>query len=182
MIEDEAAEYCDAAIPAAPGDSQADAGSLHVLIARQPFFKGLSPAQLRLLAGSAMVTRFEPNQWILRAGHSANRFYLVVEGKVALESDKKYRALLPSQTRGPGDDLGWSWLFPPFCPQFSARAVEPTRVIFFHGDRLRRQCEEDHDLGYELMRRIAGATIHTLNAPLKKQLIQIPFPPASPLC
>jgi hypothetical protein len=46
----------------------------------------------------------------------------------------------------------------------NARALEPTRTIFFHGTRLREQCEQDHELGYQLMKRIAVVAIKCLGA------------------
>ena len=77
-------------------------------------------------------------------------------GIVSLEAEAADRRTLPIQTLGPGEDLGWSWLFPPYLMHFAARALEPTRVILFYGTRLRQQCEEDHDFGYEIMKRVAA--------------------------
>ena len=111
-----------------------------------------------------MEIKFEPGQSILQEGSPANRFYLILEGKVVLESEAPDHELIPLQTLGPGDDLGWSWLFPPYLLHFSARAVEPTRTIFFYGTGLREQCEQDHDLGFELMQRIAGVLIRRLQS------------------
>ena len=138
--------------------------SLYTLIVQQPFFKGLNAHQLQLLTDSAMGTQFEPGQSIFKEGSPANRFYLILEGKVVLESELAERGLIPIETLGPGDDLGWSWLFPPYSLQLSARALEPTRTIFFYGTRLREQCEQDHDLGYELTKRIAEVVIKRLRA------------------
>jgi CRP/FNR family cyclic AMP-dependent transcriptional regulator len=129
-------------------------GSLFNLIEKQTFFKGLKIAQLQLLTDSAMEMQFEPGQLILEEGSPANRFYLILAGKVVLESAIKERGIVHIETLGPGDDLGWSWLLPPYYLQLSARAVEPTQTIFFYGTRLREQCEQDHDFGYELMQRI----------------------------
>ena len=131
------------------------AQALHSLIERQPFFKGLSTEHIQVLAESAMEIKFEPGESIFQEGSPANRFYLILEGRVMLESEKKDRNLIPIQTLEPGDDLGWSWLFPPYLVQLSARALEPTKAIFFYGTRLREQCEQDHELGYQLMKRIA---------------------------
>jgi len=128
---------------------------LYALIKQQPFFKGLDPHQLQLLADSAMLTHFETGQTILKEGSPANRFYLILEGKVVIESEMVERGMIPIQTLGPGDDLGWSWLFPPFFLQLSARALMPTKTIFFYGTGLREQCEQDHELGYQLLTRIA---------------------------
>ena len=138
--------------------------SLCALIEQQPFFKGLNAHQLELLTGSAMEMQFEPGQSILQEGSPANRFYLILEGKVVLESKLEEGGMIPIQTLGPGDDLGWSWLFPPHYLHFSARALEPTRTILFYGTRLREQCEQDHDLGYQLLQRIAEVVIQHLRA------------------
>jgi CRP/FNR family cyclic AMP-dependent transcriptional regulator len=138
--------------------------TLYKLIERQPFFKGLNPPQLQLLADSAMKSEFETGQWILRDAEPANRFYLILEGRVVLESEVKDRGSVPIRTLGPGDDLGWSWLFPPYYTHFGARAIEPVKAIFFYGTRLREKCEEDHELGYEIMKRIAGVAVQNLHA------------------
>ena len=141
------------------------AQALFPLIAAQPFFKGMSPAQLQVLAESALEMSFETGQKIFEAGSPANRFYLILEGKVVLESElAEPGVMLPIQTLGPGDNLGSSWLFPPYLIHLGARAVEPTRTIFFYGTRLREQCEQDHELGYELMKRVAEVTTERLRA------------------
>ena len=131
--------------------------NLRDLIASQPFFKGLTSRQIDLLAESAMEREFAAGESIIEEGDPANRFYFILEGRVLLELEVPEQERVPVQTLGPGDDLGWSWLFPPYSLQFSARAVQPTRVIFFYGTRLRVQCEEDPKFGYELMKRAAGA-------------------------
>lgn len=140
------------------------AQQLFPLIEQQPFFKGLSNGQLRVLADSAIGIQFKPEQWIFREGQPANRFYLILEGKVVLESEVKERGRIAIRTLGPGENLGWSWLFPPYYLHFSARAIEPVKTIFFYGTRLRQQCEENHELGYELMKRVAGVLIKNLDA------------------
>ena len=142
----------------------AQSQSLRALIAEQPFFQGLNARQLQLLAESAMEMQFEPGQPIFEEGSPANRFYIILQGRVVLESEMADHNQIPVQTLGPGDELGWSWLFPPYYLHLSARAVEPTRTIFFYGTRLREQCEQDHELGYQLMKRIAEVATECLRA------------------
>lgn len=149
---------------AATGEPKTVSPSLYALIAQQRFFKGFNADQLQLLTDAAMEMSFEPGQSILQEGSPANRFYLILEGKVVLESELKEGEVLPIQTLGPGDDLGWSWLFPPYHLHLSARALEPTRTIFFFGTRLQVACERDHDFGYELMKRITEVAIQCLQA------------------
>lgn len=151
--------------PCASEAGYAQSQALYTLIAQQPFFKGLNPHQLQVLTDSALEMKFEPEQIIFAEGSPANRFYLILEGKVVLESEtKEHGVMIPIQTLGSGDDLGWSWLFPPYYMHLSARALEPTKTIFFYGTRLLEQCEQDHELGYQLMKRIAEVATQCLQA------------------
>ena len=68
------------------------------------------------------------------------------------------------ETLGVGELLGWSWLFPPYCWHFDARAVKPTKALCFYGTHLRELCEANHDLGYELMKRVAETVIKRLQS------------------
>ena len=140
------------------------------VIAEHPFLHGLKPEHLCLLADSAMRVRYETSELIFREGDPANRFYLIEQGRVSLESHRRDEAPVAVQVIGPGDVLGWSWLFPPYYWHFDARAVEPTTAIFFYGTRLREQCEQDHDFGFEMMKRMTQVVIHRLQA-TRKQLL-----------
>jgi CRP/FNR family transcriptional regulator, cyclic AMP receptor protein len=141
---------------------QAETQSLYDLIVKQPFLKGLNKDHLRLLAASAMRTTFSAGQLIFQKGDPANRFYLILAGGVLLESSDKDGAIHKLQRLGPGDVLGWSWLFPPYYWHFDAVAAEATDAIFFYGTRLRAECQKNHELGYELMRRVSEVVISRL--------------------
>ena len=140
------------------------------VIAAHPFLRDLRPAHLRLLADSAMRVRFEKDELIFREGDPANRFYLIEEGRVSLESHRADEAPVAVQVIGPGEVLGWSWLFPPYYWHFDARVLEPATAIFFYGTRLREQCEQDHAFGYEMMKRMTQVAIHRLQA-ARQQLL-----------
>jgi len=160
---DQSTEALNKSDPPATEAGSSTSQGLYRLVAQQPFFKGLEPRQLQIIADCAMQLHFEPGQTILEEGSPANRFYLILEGKVVIESEVAERGVIPIQTLGPGEDLGWSWLFPPFYTQFSARALLPTSAIFFYGTRLRERCEQDHELGYQLMMRIAEVMTQRLH-------------------
>lgn len=146
--------------------------ALEITAIEHPFLKNLSSDHLETMADSAMPVEFETGQIIFREGDLANRFYLIESGKVVLETSEKDQEPALIQTIGAGDVLGWSWLFPPYYWHFAARAVEPTKAIFFYGTRLREQCEADHDLGYEIMKRMAGIAINRLQA-TRQQLLEL---------
>ncbi len=129
-----------------------------------PFCHGLSRELLHKLTDCAMRVHFEPGQVIFREGEIANRFYLIQRGEVALESIERDSEPLPLQTIGPGDVLGWSWLFPPYYWHFDARALAPTEAIFFYGTWLREACEASDDLGYEFLKRISRIVLKRIQA------------------
>jgi CRP-like cAMP-binding protein len=141
-------------------------------IARQLFFEHLSGSDLDVLTGCAMQTKFSREEFIFHQGDVANRFYLIEDGCVALESYQPGRGALRIQTLGPGDALGWSWLFPPHIWRFSARVIESTRAIFFYGTWLRAQFEQHPRLADKLMRRMAQLVVERLQA-TQQQLVEI---------
>jgi CRP/FNR family cyclic AMP-dependent transcriptional regulator len=138
--------------------------SMEAVSLSHPFFAGLSPEHLKMLAGYGMHVQFKEGETIFQEGDIANRFYLIESGKVVLESHLKDGPSIPIQTIGKGDVLGWSWLYPPYYWNFDARAIEPTSAIFLYGTRLREDCESNPKLGLELLRRMAKVIIHRLQA------------------
>jgi CRP-like cAMP-binding protein len=63
-----------------------DRSELETQVAAQPLFIGISEHHIRMLADCAMHSHFEAGHVIFREGETANRFYLIEHGKVALES------------------------------------------------------------------------------------------------
>jgi CRP-like cAMP-binding protein len=157
-------------VPFGTSGDESAVNSLESHVRNHPFLRGLSPHQYRVLADCAMQTHFRANETIFREGDPANRFYLIQTGKVSLESFVKDRGCVQVQTIGPGDVLGWSWLFPPYYWHFNARSIEPTDAIFIYATPLREECESDHELGYELMKRLAEVMMKRLQATRWKML------------
>jgi len=142
------------------------------LIAAAPVFAGLSEDHLRLIAGCAVNERFDAGSYLFHEAHPADRFYLIREGSVALEIDVPGRGRRVLETLGPGELVGWSWLFPPYRWQFDGRALAPTGLIAFDGACLRAKADADHELGYQLMRRFAANVIDRLQA-TRLQLLDV---------
>ncbi len=145
-------------------------GRLATKVALHPFLAGMSRAHLSLLAECAMAAHFKSGEVVIREGELADRFYLIETGKVVLESGTSYGVPVIVDTIGAGDLLGWSWMFPPYLWQFTARAIKPTDALFFYGTILREHCEKDHSLGYELLKRSAAVMIRRLQAARGKLL------------
>ncbi len=134
----------------------------------------MSKSQLEVLMEDAMFDEFPANEVIFKEGAPANWFYLVLSGEVALDSPSRRandgRKPIRMQTLGAGDVLGWSWLYPPYSWQFTARTLTPVKAIFFYGIRLRECSEEDHELGYELMKRTAETAVKRLQVTRQRLL------------
>ena len=138
--------------------------TLEAILANHPFFKGFEPHYMQLITGCASNVRFQAGTYIFREGEPASSFYIIRQGKVALEVMAAQHGSLIIQTIEDGEVLGWSWLFPPYRWHFSARAIEETRAIALDGVCLREKGETDHDFGYELVKRVAQILMERLQA------------------
>ena len=146
--------------------------TLERLLAEHDLFRGLDDRYVTLLTGCAANVRFDDGAFLLREGEPADRFFVLREGRVALEIRAPGRGPIVIQTLGHDDVLGYSWLFPPFRWRFDARAIEPTRALALDGQCLRGKCDEDPVLGYELMKRFAGIALQRLQA-TRLQLLDV---------
>ena len=132
------------------------------LIAEAPTFAGLAPEYLELIAGCAWNQHLNAGTVLMRAGDPADRFFLIRHGMVALQLYAPALGPLQVQTLDEGEVVGWSWLFAPHRWQLDCRAVGDCRLVTFDGACLRGKCEEDHELGYQLMSRFAANVINRL--------------------
>lgn len=127
-----------------------------------PFFDGLAPAELTLIAGCGRNVHFAANESLFREGDEANTFYVVRHGSVALETFVSTRGPVVIETIEAGEVIGWSWLFAPYRWHFDARALTGVRATGFDGACLLQKCDQDPELGYDLMARFAQVLIERL--------------------
>ena len=142
------------------------------LLARHPFFEGLKPEYLALIAGCGQNVHFAAGAYLLREGEAADTFYAIRGGRVAVETYVPTRGAVTLETLGEGEILGWSWLFPPYKWQFDARALGDVRATAFDAVCLRTKCDADPTLGYELMKRLARPISSRL-ASARRQLLDV---------
>src|SRR5437868_10941111 len=137
---------------------------LRTAIGEHPFLRGISSEHLDVLAAQAKEVAFSPGEIILRESRTAYEFYLILAGTLSIESHLGTRKDIPLLLVRGGEVLGWSWLFPPFATHFQATALEETAAIFLDGAGLLVACEKNHELGYELMKRISHVIMQRLQA------------------
>jgi CRP/FNR family transcriptional regulator, cyclic AMP receptor protein len=128
-----------------------------------PFFEGLGRERLAQLISHTKTSYFVEGQPILTEGDLANRFYVIVSGRVAIEHKIDGKAVRVQEI-GPGEAVGFSWLFTPDKLHFTARAIEPVKAIFFYGTLLREDCELEPGLGYDLLLRAGQVMVKRMEA------------------
>jgi CRP/FNR family transcriptional regulator, cyclic AMP receptor protein len=137
---------------------------LEPILRSHPFFGGFPEDHIALVAGCARNHRFDAGQYLFHEGESADEFFLIRRGRVALEIVAPGRAPIVFSTLGEGEIVGASWLVPPYRWTSDARAVELVRALGIDAACLRGKCEADHHLGYEMMKRFAPILVKRLEA------------------
>ena len=138
--------------------------TLERFLRQHPFCRDLDEKHLQLMVGCASNVRVDAGEFIFREGDSANEFYLIRAGRVAVEFFAAERGPITLLTLTDGDPLGWSWLLPPYRWNFDARALALTRLIVLDGTCIRNKFEQDYKFGYELMKKSVGIVEQRLEA------------------
>ncbi len=146
--------------------------SIRDLLGDHEFFTGMAPEHLEFIAGCGRLAVFPAGTALAREGDEAGEFYVLRTGRVAVGVHLPQHEPLTIATLGPGDVLGWSWLFPPHFWRFDAEATQETHAIVLDGVCLRDKCEADPVLGFALMQRFARILVQRLEA-TRLQLVDV---------
>lgn len=125
-------------------------------LARHRFFTQLPDELRERLAGCANNVVFSTGQRLIMEGATADRFYAIRSGRVAVGVRRPDGSLALVQTVHSGDILGWSWLLPPHRFRFDAVAIEPVHAIELHADCVRTYLAEHPEAGYSVAVAIAA--------------------------
>jgi CRP/FNR family cyclic AMP-dependent transcriptional regulator len=136
--------------------------SLERLLKEHPFLRPLDEAEIRFLVGCAANRRYEPGTLLMHEGDPADAFFLVRAGRVALEVDVPGSGAQQLQSLGPGDVLGFAWLFPQHRAEIDARAMDTVVALVFDGRCLRDKMEQDEHLGFTLAKLLLHQIYQTL--------------------
>lgn len=99
------------------------------------------------LMSHANEVNFPEGARIFDEGQHADAFWIVRSGTVTLELPVPGRRPAPIENLGPGELVGWSWLFPPYTWQLSAEAMTPVRAYQFDGTAVRMLMDADPAFG-----------------------------------
>jgi CRP-like cAMP-binding protein len=144
------------------------------LLRRYPFFAGLTPEHLVILANAAEEISVEAGHTFFKEDEKLDCFYLLVKGSVDISipvPDREAKQDVSGQllgelktknvtisTVGTGDVFAWSALIPPYTATASGTALTNCQVVAFDAVKLLKLFEEKPDFGY-LMSVKAGQLI-----------------------
>lgn len=134
--------------------SQAD---LSKIIRRIPWFSELNQAQVEHLADLATIQELPSGKILFKEGDHEDYLFVLLGGQIALEIEVPSRGQIPIYTAEVWDVIGWSSMTPVARQSTAlAKAVQPSMVLGLNSKLLQQACEEDHDLGYVIMRRLSN--------------------------
>ena len=128
-----------------------------------PWYQELSTKHFDLLVGVSSLVEVEAGQELFREGDPEDYLYVVIQGRVAIEMMVPGRGRMRIYTAEPMDVVGWSSVTPVVRRRTAgAQAVLPSCLVRQDAAALRQLCEEDYELGYIVMRRMANVVASRL--------------------
>jgi CRP/FNR family cyclic AMP-dependent transcriptional regulator len=147
-----------------------------------PWFQEISPEHFEKLAGISSLIEVEAKHELFREGDPEGYLYVVITGRVAIEMMIPGRGRMRIYTAEPMDVVGWSSVTPVVRQRTAgAQVVMPSCLVRQDAAALRELCEEDHELGYIVMRRMANVVASRLLT-TRLQLLDMFAHPASEDC
>lgn len=128
-----------------------------------PWFADLTQAQLQQMASIASLQRLDSGDILFKEGDREDSLYVLLEGQVALEVEVPTRGQVVFFTAEMMDILGWSSMTPIVRQRTAqARATQDCLLLGFNSKLLQQLCDEDHQIGYVIMRRLANVVANRL--------------------
>jgi CRP/FNR family cyclic AMP-dependent transcriptional regulator len=136
------------------------------------FLEGFPPDYLKPLAAVAEVVSVPADEVLFREGEKSPCIYLLISGKVALETWVTGNGQTRIQTVGPGKLLGWTSLLTHGTMTAQATAVKPCQLVAINSMQVMEVCAQNPHFGMEFMRRTAIALYRRLSA-TRQQLLDV---------
>lgn len=122
-----------------------------------PWFQELKPQHTRTMASITVLRQVKAGEVLFREGDKQDYVYIVIRGRVALDMFVPHRGKIRFYTAEPWEIFGWSSVTPTVHQRTAgASAVVDSLVACIDARKMRQACEDDHDLGYQVMRRLAN--------------------------
>ena len=134
------------------------------------FFSGFSDDILKFLNECSITREIKKGQILFQQGENADKFYIVLSGRIVIQMPAILGPTLEIQTLGKDQVLGWSWLVSPYKWNFQTKAEEDSKLLQFDGTPILARCEQEPKFGYELLKKFAGLMSVRLDAARQKMM------------
>ena len=122
-----------------------------------PWFRELNQEHVQKIAEITNLRQVKAGEVLFREGDKEECVYIVIEGRIALDMFVPHRGKIRFYTAEPWEVFGWSSVTPTIRQRTAgATAVVDGLIVCINAEKLRQACDEDHDLGYLVMRRLAN--------------------------
>ena len=128
-----------------------------------PWFIELKQEQIERLVQIARLRQLNPGEALYTEGSQQDFLYIILEGEIELNIFCPNNGNTPIYTAEPLDIVGWDPLTPVIRQRFgTAVALQSCLLVAFSGEALRCLCEEDHELGFFIYRRLTNVVASRL--------------------
>ncbi|QDV19302.1 transcriptional activator FtrB [Gimesia panareensis] len=141
-----------------------EANQLQEILMELRFTAGLSEGDQQKLAAISRLKEFPAGGTLFTEGSEHKDLYVIRSGRVEICMTIPARGCLPVLTLEAGDLVGWSTVLQQGEMTATVGAIEDTEVIAINAEELRALCDDDHDIGYQIMQRIAKSLSQRLIA------------------
>ncbi len=129
-----------------------------------PFVRGMAAEHIAKLSEVTRYIAVPARYRLFEEGGTADRFWLIEAGQVALDLHMPGYGPVIIETLGRGDVIGLSWLFPPYQWTLGAVTMQPTQAFELDSRAVHGLLDADPALGHELTSRFVAVLVHRLQA------------------
>jgi CRP/FNR family transcriptional regulator, cyclic AMP receptor protein len=127
-----------------------------------PIFLDLKPFQLARLASAVSVIELGPDFQLITEGDPLDYTYILLEGEMTVKSFVPSIGNIDTSHLGPLDVCGWSALTPVVRQRTgTVVTIGYCRLLKMDSRILIPMCEEDHDIGFCIYKRISNVAART---------------------
>lgn len=125
------------------------------MLASTRLAEGLTHHELERLGRTARLLEVPAGHILFGEGQREDDLFVVFTGHVRISMMVPGRGDVTILTAGPGDLVGWSGCISDGFMTATATTTDVGRLIALSGRQLKQACDEDPQLGYILMKRLA---------------------------
>lgn len=152
---------------------------VNALIRNIPLFLDITPKQVEKIGKLASLVEIDPGDVPIHEGDKLDNLYILLEGEIRVDIFVPTFGQVETSRLGPFDIMGWSAMTPIVRQRTgTTTAVTHCWLIKIDGSLLSSLCEEDHDIGFIVYRRLANVAARSFLT-TRLQLMNLVMKPVS---